>query len=569
MKPRGFLALALVVILVGLGLPAHWFARRIAPAELSHAAWLVQGTWVLKGTLVHAGCLGLFAVRRMASRHDGAIYQPLSSELAHAIPYGSLRERAAMVVLLIVAGLARLMWLSSDLSVREVDLFLLARDSSALELWCDYSQAGDQRGYALLARASLAIFGPSSAALRAPALLLGFASVLAFWRVALLFAPRTQAFWATAILALSAPHVWFSQHASGHTGMLCFSLLATGELARLLGSKPLRPELCALRYGLWMGLAVWLHPMALLVGFSHACVYIALLGSRACPRRSPGRRIPAAALLGAGFAALLALAPVLPHALHTFLEAQRHIGPEARWKGAQQLWHLLPFERAGQPAWAIAVGLALLVVALILGARSFLLQGLLSRWLLVGAQLLVLASLLALGILEHPMLLAATGVGSLHFVRGLSCWVRLFLRPQVLGELVIGFERALFSLACGICAAGLARAWGPKQDFTGAKAWIESQAVDPTAVVTVGRARKVYDQMYTTDWQSAGSLAELVQLQNRHPTLWVVATSPSDLREHSADLWRHLTREYELVSTFEGTLPGGEVCIYAWPSSPW
>ena len=86
--------------------------------------------------------------------------------------------------------------------------------------------------YSVLAWMSVETLGERAWSLRLPAVLFGAASIGMTWRFALLVTDRWEAALATALLALSYHHVWFSQNARGYTMLLFFTVAATHFLLR-------------------------------------------------------------------------------------------------------------------------------------------------------------------------------------------------------------------------------------------------------------------------------------------------------------------------------------------------
>lgn len=70
-------------------------------------------------------------------------------------------------------------------------------------------------------------FGESGWALRLPAALFGIASVVMVYVLAARYLSRVEAWVATAVIATSYHHVWFSQNARGYTLIGFLTLLST------------------------------------------------------------------------------------------------------------------------------------------------------------------------------------------------------------------------------------------------------------------------------------------------------------------------------------------------------
>jgi hypothetical protein len=471
-----------------------------------------------------------------------------------------LRERWALGAILVAGGVLRLLQLDEGLAIDEVRTLVAARDP-----WTELpgpALASTGRGaYALLAKLSALVGGESTIALRAPAVALGFASLLALWHFALLIAPRRQALWATAIMALGAPHLWYSQFGTGATGALLCVLLASREFVRLWAHPVERPQRAALLYAVWMALAGTFQLACLWFLAGHAGTWLGarLRVSGARPLRHP--RAMATALVLAAAASALLHAPALVGVLQDSLSARSSHSLDEAWEllrvAFSEAWSGLP-GRAGVPT--LFLGAAVVC----LGAVSYWRQG---RALIAGmfaGPALAAASAAWLGCELLPRdLFPALGFALLVCVRGLARWVRLFL-SETRQELLVGsLERALLSLACGVSAAGLARAWGPKQDFAGALAFVQAQAQAADTVVAVGAAALVYREWLPTDWPAAATVQQLQELEDRPGRTWVVACSLTELQTLAPELRKHLEESYAAVVSYPGTRLDGEVQVLA------
>ena len=101
----------------------------------------------------------------------------------------------------------------------------------------------------------------------------------------------------------------------------------------------------------------------------------------------------------------------------------------------------------------------------------------------------------------------------------------------------------------------------PKQDFSGAKKYVESHAAPGDAIVAVSLAGVVYGSYLTPYWPVAKTGLELEPLQQLNGRVWLVYTLPIEIKAFRPDLWRIIERDYEVVQVFPGTLNGGEVFV--------
>jgi hypothetical protein len=139
----------------------------------------------------------------------------------------------------------------------------------------------------------------------------------------------------------------------------------------------------------------------------------------------------------------------------------------------------------------------------------------------------------------------------------------LFDRMTFLGKLpgkVAG--PALAGLMILASAATVPRCYAlPKQDFSGARDYVESQRKSDEPVIAVGLAGLVYGRYFAPDWMIAATRAELDAARSDHPEVWLVYTLPIEVRAYRPDVWEAIEKEFEVVKVFPGTLGGGEVYV--------
>ena len=158
----------------------------------------------------------------------------------------------------------------------------------------------------------------------------------------------------------------------------------------------------------------------------------------------------------------------------------------------------------------------------------------------------------------------AMGFGTIVVVRGAR------IVPRLIAERLVGPARArergtvagyALLLLLGIGSAlTLPRAYGPKQDFSGAREFVE-RLRGPSDVVVVGLAATAYNRHYAPTWKLASSADELREIVRRQPTPWLVYTLPIQLKARSPVLWEAIEGDYEVVRVFPGTLGGGEIYV--------
>jgi hypothetical protein len=114
----------------------------------------------------------------------------------------------------------------------------------------------------------------------------------------------------------------------------------------------------------------------------------------------------------------------------------------------------------------------------------------------------------------------------------------------------------------GASAYSLPRAYAlPKQDFTGARDYVEGARRDGDAVVAVGLAGVAYGRYFAPRWARVDSAAALEGILRSHPHVWLVYTLSVELKAWHPEVWEVIDREFEVVKVFPGTLGDGQVTV--------
>ncbi len=104
----------------------------------------------------------------------------------------------------------------------------------------------------------------------------------------------------------------------------------------------------------------------------------------------------------------------------------------------------------------------------------------------------------------------------------------------------------------------------PKQDYLGAKRFVEGELGPDDRAVSVGLARVAYGRYHAVDdprWLEAEDAAELEGLRRQAGHLWLVYSLPTHLRRWHPDVWQAIETDFEPVRVFRGTLGGGDVHV--------
>lgn len=471
---------------------------------------------------------------------------------------GRARDLSILAALLAAATLLRLPGLSGDLWLDEVFSRTSLVGLSLPRILSTFTSDNQHLLYSLLAKLSLALPMAESAALRLPALVCGVASVWALVRLATPLVGRTSAYWAAALMTVSYHHIWFSQNARGYSGLLLATLLATDAFLRLETAGRRRDIWI---YALALAFGGGMHLLMGFVGLAHLLL-VTGVAVRGGPQARPAVRRWALSL-AAGVALTLALYAAALRQVFVFFTQ-----PAARVYGAAEGWT--------RPLWLVREALTGLSAGSVTGlvvlglAGSLALAGAVSlarrRWLAPALFTLpAILSLIALvGLHRHlwpRFFFHFLGFGCLFLVHGATTLARRLGRPHL--------ATALCGAMVLASLATLPRLYRfPKQDFTGARRFVEGALEEGDVAVGIGLAGEAYHSYYAPHWASARTLDELALVRGQcRGRAWVVYTLPGYIEQTRPDLLRALETEYEPERVFRGTLPRGEILVRVGPCS--
>ncbi|MFQ5745769.1 MAG: glycosyltransferase family 39 protein [Gemmatimonadota bacterium] len=546
---------AVAVAALALLLPVRGTADLLAGSDPGAPPNLVTGLWLFKALLlVHAGILAVLG-RVQLGEEGPRLRRPV------AVPeVGHVAERLLVAALLVAAAALRLhdlgdgLWFDEIATLAQHVRLPLGRLISTLD------SQNQHVLFSLLARGSVSALGEGASSLRLPAAAFGVASIWAVWWFGRIVAGRREALLAAAFLTFSYHHVWFSQNARGYTGLLFFTLVGSGLFVRLLEAREPSGWGPAVGYAVTMALAVYTHLTAVLVVLAHGLIWLGTAAGRGAD--PPARRAFVRTGVGLGLAATLSLqlyALVLPQLVGTLTEPTM-ADVNVVWQNPA--WLLA--ETARGLAAALPGGLVGLAAAGIVGAAG--LAGFWRRGRAVTAVLVLPAVATAAAILAtgHNLwprfFFFSAGAAALIVMRGLF----------VLGALVPGRagdrRRATIVTWAGVAliAASLPAlpgAWRPKQDYDGARAWVEARRRPEDAVATVDMTDLPYRAYLRAGWASIRDAADLDRLEAAHARTWVLYTFPTRLAAVHPDLWRRLEGEYRPAAEFPGTVRGGSIVV--------
>ncbi|MEQ1896963.1 MAG: glycosyltransferase family 39 protein [Vicinamibacterales bacterium] len=465
----------------------------------------------------------------------------------------------AVIALVLVALLARVIGLDTGLWIDEVyslvNSFRLPFARITTEFWGD----GHHPLYAVFAHASLATFGEAPWTVRLPALLFGVASIPALWQLGRDLVPRREALLAAALLAVSYPHVWFSQNARGYTMLAFFTLVSTRAL--LLGLQSGRRREYVL-YGVMAGLGVYTHlTMALVVAGQALAAAIDLL---ARPQR-PRLWNPLLGFVTATATAAILYAPMAGAAFDFFTNR-----PSGLVGVSTPGWALQEALRAlslGLGAGGVVLSTVLVAGAAVVGLLGFSSLATRHRAAALCFSLPVVTSLLgalaARGTMYPRFFFFAIGPALIVAVRGVfeaSNWLvrRVGASPDWAPRLATTAVLVVLTVS----TASLERNYRyPKQDFKGAMEWVLAHRAAGDQVVSAGVPDQPYRTLYNQPWPNVATAAELESVRARGGRTWVLYTFERYLESGAPEVAAVVRRECSRQQVFRGTVGGGDIVV--------
>jgi mannosyltransferase len=564
-NPAGLILLVLgcAMVVFSAGVSNESYVQFLLDGSEKELSW---GPTLFRVLLaLHGGLLVVFGLTRKKLR-------PKSIEPRTLTDAGKESRTTPMVIGVLVAfsiiALALRLWnLNSDLWIDEVLTLLDFVRKPVGEILTSFPSQNQHMLFSILAHASTSIFGESAWSLRLPSVLLGIGSIWAFFFLCRRLLGTSEALFGCALMTVSYHHIWFSQNARGYMGLLLFTLLATWCWFEALEKNEWR---WWLGYSASIVLGMWIHPTMAFVVAAHGVVHLVLLaapklGGKITPGFSVERKggfRPFAAWLLSVTVTLQLYALALPEFLA--------VGLHEESKGSE--WT--------NPIWVVTESLKGLSIgfagtAIVVCGGAFVAFGWVSlfRKNRRAAVLMVLPALLAGGtmlLLGHNLwprfFFFSMGFGLLIVIHGamqLPKVITTYVRPLRERTAFASFAGVGFaSLMIVASLATLPKNYAlPKQNFSGAKNYVESHVSPGDKIVAVSLAGVVYGSYLTPYWPTAKTGPELENIQQGSDRMWLVYTIPIEVKAFRPDVWRMIERDYEVVQVFQGTLNGGEVFV--------
>ncbi len=466
------------------------------------------------------------------------------------------RYTVLILVLLLVSTAIRLYQLNSGLWLDEITtLETYAREPFG-EIVSSFESENQHFLYSLLAHASFVVFGESAWALRLPAVLFGVGSIAALYLLGIQVSRPIEALFAAALMAFSYHHVWFSQNARGYTGMLFWTLLSSWLLLRALRSNRITEWSW---FGLAAALGVYTHLTMLFVVAGQFIVAIAAWFLRRKPGQSP-KVLPLVFGFGvAGVMTILFHVPVIAQMRSVIGGSQ--VSVVEAWKS--------PLWTVREILTGLEIGFSGALVGF--GAIVILGVGLISFWrsypevigLFILPPLIGAAITLAIGHHLWPrFFFFALGFGALILIRALFVLGEWLARSLGLPEKRVHWIGASISmLLIAASAASVPYAYGPKQDFDGARAFIQSQLIPGDQVVVVSLAADIYNRAYQAGWEEVKSVGQLDRIRLEAKRTWFIYTFPEVADALYPEVMAEVEAHFRLVEVFSGTVRSGDIFI--------
>lgn len=513
--------------------------------------------------------VGLVIARRTTATFGAAATGGGRQPRPAAPPPRSSRVTWAVVALLCAVALALRLWrLDTDLWLDEVLTLADFLRQPFGRIFATFPSQNQHPLYSLLAHASILMFGDTFAAVRVPAVLFGVASIWALFLLGRRLAGTREALLACVLMTCSYHHVWFSQNARGYSGLLFFSTLSTWLWVEATARGTLRHWLM---YAACVWLGIWIHMTMVFVVAAHGLVYLTWFAWPDTSARAVATGEldaawswkPLVAWLFAATVVLQVHALALPQFLR---EALHEVSLESEW--VSPFWVVREMvRRLGDAGLASFVVLGGVVVAAA-GLASYARRNWREAVLLVVPGVLGGATMLALGHNLWPrFFFFCMGFALLIVVRGL-----MVVPAGILARVNLPASRKLaVTLGTAVCLAGaglsaltLPRSYLPKQDFSGARRYVDEVRQPGDEAVAVGLAGFAYRRQYAPDWPVVDRLEDLEAIQDRHQRVWLIYTLPVHLKAYLPDMWDVIQRDYEVVRVFPGTLGDGAVTVCRW-----
>ena len=460
-----------------------------------------------------------------------------------------------MLTFLLAAAL-RVAGLDSSLWYDEIITLVQSVRHPVRQILTEFPGVNTHPLYSLLAHGSIAAFGESAWALRLPACVFGVASVMMVYVFAAGLMTRVEAWAASAVLATSYHHIWFSQNARGYTAMGFLTLLSTCFLLRAQRTGR-RADYVV--YALACVAGIYTHlTMAFVVG-GHVLVTLSARGMR-WHSSTPDQ--PLRPLLRAWSGVAVLSAAVYAPYLNALVAVMQAAAPRQAAAVATPGWAL------GEALRSLLSGAGLLAGVIAGGFAAIGAVSMYRRHPVIVALLVVPAVLTGMTIvaLHQPLrprfFFFLSGAAAMFIGRGIGVACEALLRRTAtlrLDRLPAAIAAAAM-LLIAISAAALPRNYRlPKQDFDSAVQFLTAAEAQGAQIAASGPACLPVAIYYgKMSWPCLNSVDDWRDLAGTDRRLLMVYTLPDYL---DPMVRNNLRANCPPVHVFEGTLGGGDIVV--------
>jgi mannosyltransferase len=415
--------------------------------------------------------------------------------------------------------------------------------------------------FSILSHASVRIFGESAWSVRLPSVVFGVASLWALFLLGRRVLDSRGAFLACGLMAVSYHHIWFSQNARGYMALLFFSILATWIW---IEAQQRQTWKWWIAYSVVVALGMWTHLTMVFVVLAHALVYTATFFQSITGKqvKTPFSWRPLAAFILGATLTLQLYALALPE----FLSVGLHeVSLESEW--TNPWWVIIETLRnlrIGFSGMLVVLGAGVMVG---LGWLNLMRREWQAAVLLVLPPVLAGGTMIALGHNLWPrFFFFSMAFALLIAVYGALTLPRFFAQQIIrwpVGErLSAGAGLVLAFLMILASAVTVPHNYAfPKQDYSGARDFVERQRGPNDAVVAVGLAGVAYRSYFAPSWSVAQTDAELEVVKRGKSNVWLIYTLPVEVKAYRKEVWQRIQSDFTVVKVFPGTLGGGEIIV--------
>lgn len=472
---------------------------------------------------------------------------PVASTLAKG-------EHLIILAITAVAAVLRFVHAGSNLWLDEITTLIRHARSPIHETFMQATSSNNHLLNSVLCHWSLKLFGESELTLRLPAILSGIAIIPLLYCLIRRYGSREEAVLGSLLMALSYHHVFFSQDARGYSAFLLGAIGGTYYLLQALERRTARYRWAYAGFALFCTLSLL---FGVVVVAAHAlCAAFFLWRAR---RPAAEWRAAAGLFAGIGYLTAHAYALVVPDFLGVIFG--EYSQAEVGWRFSAALFTEI--------LNGLALGMAALPIIAVAGVLC--LAGIVTLWkrdplatgLLLAPSVLMVALVLVLRAAVFPrFFLVILPVAFMFFARGVFEVIDFATsRVPLLSRRVV----LVVVLVCGVAVSAmmLRRLYAhPKQDYSGARAYVVSHMRPGDLVVAVGTAGEGYRHYWPASIMENRVSQLRAQLQSGK-RMWLLYSFPRDMELRRPRLQRFIRENFAEAAYFPGTINDGglRVCV--------